>query len=316
MNYTPDELLKIYNYRHLNPTNQFINLAQINKIFRKFKINDVQINDISIFQRAFIDASYLIPDEKTLEEEFKKNTPNEREINATSTFKTDEIVPLQPLSYESLEFLGDGILGSIVIGYIHKRYRKEKEGEQGFLTDLKNQLIRGTLLCILAKRMKFNRFIVLSKKCENNRNKDDKMEDVFEAFIGALYIDQGENGYAFGICQQFIVTLMERYLDFGEIIHRQDNYKAQLGRYYHAHFFGADPEYKCISRYGPTYDRTFKCAVLSVDGLPITYGEGHKKIYAEQAAAKAALKYFGEEVYSDSEAPDREVFSDSDSESI
>jgi ribonuclease-3 len=307
---------QIYQFRHLNPNNQLISEKQLYKVFHKLGLDDLKINDIQLYRRAFIDTSYLIPSDEKIAEEVSNNPIEEHEFNTFPLIKVNEMIPFQQLSYESLEFLGDGILGSIVVGYIHKRYRKEKEGEQGFLTDLKNKLVRGTLLCILAKKMKFDRYILLSQKNEINRQKDSTLEDVFEAFLGAMYIDQGEGGQAFGLCQQFLVTLMERYLDFSEIIHRRDNYKAQLLEYYHSHFFGADPKYELISRYGPAYNRTFKSAVLNVDGLPITYGEGNKKIYAEQMAAKEALKYFGEEIYSDSEAPHKEIYSDSESESL
>jgi len=307
---------QIYQFRHLNHHNQLITEKQLYKVFHKLGLDHLKINNLQLYRRAFIDTSYLIPSSEKIAEEVANNPVEKEELSSFSLIKIDDMIPFQHLSYESLEFLGDGILGSIIVGYIHKRYRKEKEGEQGFLTDLKNKLVRGTLLCILAKKMKFYRYILLSKKHEINRQKDSTLEDVFEAFLGAMYIDQGENGHAFGLCQQFLVTLMERYLDFSEIIHRRDNYKAQLLEYYHCTFFGADPKYQLISRYGPAYDRTFKCAVLNVDGLPITEGEGNKKIYAEQMAAKKALKYFGEEVYSDSEAPNKEIYSDSESESL
>jgi len=307
--YKPED---IFSFRNLNPKNKTISQEWIDKIFNKLEI-DVKINNLKLFQRAFVHTSYVTPDEKMLTED-KMTFPDPEELKSYKFIKTEEMVPLQELSYESLEFLGDSILNSIVVSYIHRRYRKEKEGEQGFLTDLKNKLIRGTLLCILAKKLKFNSYIMISRNQEILRLNDSVLEDVFEAFIGALFIDQGEKGHAYGLCQQFIVTLMEKYLDFGQIIHRRDNYKAQLLEYYHSHFYGADPKYDLISKYGPTYDRIFRCAVLNIDGIRIATGEGTKKTYAEQEAAKNALKYFGEDVYSDSEAPDKEVFSESESD--
>jgi ribonuclease-3 len=302
----------IFSFRNLNPKNKTISQEWIDNIFHKLNI-DVKINDLALFQRAFIHTSYIFPDDKMLSDD-KIPPPDAKELESFKYIKTDEMPPIQTLSYESLEFLGDSILNSIVVSYTHKRYRKEKEGEQGFLTDLKNKLIRGTLLCILAKLLKFNQYIMISRNQEILRLNDSVLEDVFEAFVGALFIDQGEKGPAYGICQQFIVTLMEKYLDFGQIIHRRDNYKAQLLEYYHSHFYGADPKYQLVSKYGPTYDRIFRCAVLNIDGIRIATGEGTKKTSAEQEAAKNALKYFGEDVYSDSEAPDKEVFSDSESE--
>jgi len=294
-----------YKLRNGNPRNQLIPGEHIDKIFSKFKI-PVKINKLENYYQAFVHKSFILPTAEQLEleaplmnNEYEEDYPN--------------WVPLQPASYERLEFLGDSVLGCVITDYIVERYPKE---EEGFLTRLKTQLVRGTNLCILAKKLKFDRYILLSRRYEKGRNNNDILEDVLEAFIGALYKDLGGKGQAYEICQTFIINLIERYININQYARRQDNYKDLLLQYYHKHFNGANPRYCLISTYGPTNNRVFKAGAINTDNKVITEGEGSKMVFAEQAAAKNALKYYGMEVYSDSEEPVKELYSDSDSESL
>lgn len=295
-----------YRFRYCNPANQLIPEEHINKIFKKFKI-DAKINNIEIYRMAFVHASYLEPSEDDIkleapltQEEYDPDYPN--------------WIPLKTESYERIEFLGDSILGCVISDYIYQRYPDQAEG---FLTTLKTKLVRGTSLCILSKKLKFDRYILLSKNFEENgRINDSILEDVLEAFIGAIYRDLGSGGRAFGICQDFIIRLMERYLNLSQFVRRRDNYKDLLLQYYHRTFNGANPKYVQLSTYGPTNNRVFRSGVTNSYGDIIATGEGSKLVFAEQMAAKEALKYHHQEVYSDSEEPDKEVFSDDDSESL
>lgn len=294
-----------YHFRNGNPLNKLITIEHINNIFSKFKI-PAKINRLETFYQAFVHKSFTLPtleqlslESPLMENEYDPNFPN--------------WVPLQLASYERLEFLGDSILGCVITDYIVQRYPKE---EEGFLTRLKTQLVRGTNLCILAKKLKFDRYVLLARNYEKARNNNDILEDVLEAFIGALYRDLGGHGHAYEICQLFIINLIERYININQFARRQDNYKDLLLQYFHKHFNGANPRYCLISTYGPTNNRVFKTGIINTDGKVITEGEGSKMVFAEQAAAKEALKYYGVDVYSDSEEPVKELYSDSDSESL
>jgi ribonuclease-3 len=222
-------------------------------------------------------------------------------------------VPFQQKPYEILEFLGDSILSTVITDYMIERYPDQNEE---FLTKLKTQLVRGTNLCILAKRLAFDRYLLISRKTEQLglRQNDDVLEDVLEAFIGAIFTDFGRHATAFGICKDFIVRLMERYLNMNQMARRRNNYKDLLLQYFHKTFGGENPKYQLLSTHGPTNNRTFKAAVINTDGHMITTGEGSKLVFAEQEAAKEALKYYGQEVYSDSEEPDHQVYTYSDIE--
>jgi len=315
--------LDSYLFRNVNPNNQLVTEQHIAKIFAKFGI-EAKINDLSLYQVAFVHPTYVSPTEEQVDkeeplsqEEYQTELRNHPRLKNYQT-EVEDWVQFQPDNYERLEILGDSILGSIITSYIFHRYPNEREG---FITKLKTQLVRGTNLCILAKKIKFDRYALLSRKAEQSglRNNDAILEDILEAFIGALYLDFGGHhnpAPAFGICYQFVIVLMERYLNMNQMVRRQNNYKDLLMQYFHKHFNGDNPRYRLVSTYGPTNDRTFKAGVINTDGHMITTGEGTKLVFAEQQAAKEALKYYGQEVYSDSEEADRQIYQDSDSEEL
>lgn len=298
-----------YSFRNCNPNNKLIPKEHIEKIFKKFGINET-VHSMEPYYLAFVHKSYTIP----TKEEIALEPPITKEEWNADFYNW---IPLQPTAYERIEFLGDSILGEIISGYIYERYPDEGEG---FLTTLKTKLVRGTSLCVLSKKLKFNRYVLLSTKYEEKgRYSDNVLEDVLEAFIGAIYIDfkaKYEPGRALGICHEFIIKLMEHYLNLSQFVRRRDNYKDILLQYYHKHFNGANPRYIQLSTYGPTNNRIFKAGVTNDYGDIIATGEGTKSVFAEQMAAKEALKYHNIEVYSDSEEPDKEIYEDSDSESL
>ena len=120
----------------------------------------IPINNLSIFQNCFIhrSAKLIIND---------KDTSNER-----------------------FELLGDCILGCVVGTYIFTRFEDQNEG---FLTQLKIKIIRSKTLGMLGKKMGLGKFIILSQHVENEngRNNVRILEDLFESFIGALFLDNG-----------------------------------------------------------------------------------------------------------------------------
>tara|TARA_R100001163_G_C5067780_1_gene207183 strand:+ start:374 stop:1387 length:1014 start_codon:yes stop_codon:yes gene_type:complete len=315
-------------FRNVNPNNRLITKQHIEKIFKKFGINE-EINDIRNYQVAFVHKSYVRPDSPDPEDEvtitdsdnIDSITKEEYIDNVLSAnpslegFQDPEIrnkwVDLQSTPYEIMELLGDSIIGNIVIDYLIERYPGQQEG---YLTKFKTQLVRGTSLCILAKRLKFDKYVLISRKEESKGSRQNEaiLEDVLEAFIGAVYVDFGKHAKAFGICKDLFVRLMERYMNLNLFARRKNNYKDLLLQYFHKNFSGENPKYRQVSFYGPTNNRIFKAGVINTDGHMITTGEGTKLVEAEQEAAKEALKYYGLEVYSDSEDPDLKLYYESD----
>ena len=94
--------------------------------------------------------------------------------------------------YALLEFLGDSVLGVIVAKYLFDRFPEEHEG---FLTKMRSKLVRGEMLGSLAKMLNFGEFLIISRHIEDKcdgRNAEAILEDCFEAFIGAMFLDFNE----------------------------------------------------------------------------------------------------------------------------
>ena len=91
-------------------------------------------------------------------------------------------------SYERFEFLGDSVLNLIIANFIFNKYKNEEEGH---LTRIRTKLVNGKTLSYLAKKIKLNDFIIISKNVETigGRDNDRILEDVFEAFVCAIYLD-------------------------------------------------------------------------------------------------------------------------------
>jgi len=134
------------------------------------------------------------------------------------------------------------------------------------------------------------------------------LEDVMEAFICGLFIDQNETpffseivtklenqrliGPGWQIANAFIENVIERVVDFEELLLKEENYKEQLLQYYQKEF-KLTPEYVSISVEGPPHNRIFTEGVLDKEGDIISKGVGKKKQDAQQHASLGALKYFG-----------------------
>ena len=124
-------------------------------------------------------------------------------------------------SYETLEFMGDSVLGFVVTKFLFDKYEKEQEG---FLTKIRTKMVRGTTLAALARVLGFDKWILMDEKGERNGwNTNPKiLEDVFEAFIGAIYLDLGMIH-----AKRFILCSFEKV----ETNLVDDNYKDQLMRW-------------------------------------------------------------------------------------
>jgi len=250
-----------------NLSNKLLKTKDIDDIMKKLNITDFKIKNLELYQRAFIHKSYC---------NMKDYEEFENDIDALSLFQE---------SYEKIEFLGDSILEYIICEYIYQRYTMIYEQDEGFLTKLKNRLVCGDMLCILAKKLDFNKHIVISKHIEDNcdgRNNKNILEDSFEAFLGALYLDTNN----IDIVKNFCIKVYEKYVDFGEIILNDTNYKDQLQRYLHGRF-KTYPNYVV-----EPHNDIYKCNII-VNSEHISEGIGETKKKAEQNASKNTLIHYG-----------------------
>ena len=251
-----------------NLNNKLINPTDIINVMETLNINNFKVNNILLYQTAFIHKSYC------------------KELYEDTDFKNiDRSLDLQENSYETMEFLGDSILGSIVSSYLYERFYKIYNQNEGFLTYLKNRIVCGESLAVLSKKIGLNKFIVISKHIEDScdgRNNLNILEDVFEAFIGAIFLD---NNY--DTIKEILLNIIEKYIDFTDIIIKNNNHKEQIIKYLQ-HNYKENPKYKDINS---DNDKLYRCELLFQDKV-ISKGEGKSKKKAQQDASRNALIYY------------------------
>lgn len=192
-----------------NIKNRLISKEEVNNIINNQLKKKVSINDINLYISAFTHKSFL----------------STNEINVDDDKCCTFIIPAVN-SYERLEFFGDSCLNFITAEYIYEKYPKKDEG---FLTPLRTKLVRNTQLSYLGTKLGFNKWLLISTHIEkiNGRNNPRFAEDVFEAFLGALYKDLG-----FEVVREFIYSCYDKYIDIDALSKNNDNYKDILLRYY------------------------------------------------------------------------------------
>ena len=246
-----------------NSSNELINSDEIINIMSQLNINNFQVNNIKLYQTSFIHKSYCV---------MKDSSEYENNINALNLF--DE-------SYEKMEFLGDSLLGLTISEYIYKRYSVLYNQDEGFLTNMKNRLVNGETLAKLATYLNFNKHLIISKHIEDNcdgRNNTNILEDTFEAFICAIYLDTND----MELLKEIIINIYEKYMDFSYIITNNTNYKDQILRYFHNNF-------KMYPKYETTEDNHIFTSILYKGDEKISSGKGDTKKKSEQDSSKNAL---------------------------
>jgi ribonuclease-3 len=178
---------------------------------------------------------------------------------------------------ERLEFLGDAVLELVVSEYLYRTMPSVSEGE---LTRLRAAIVCEPSLVGFAKRIEFDKFVRLGKGEERSggRQRPALLADVFEAFIGALYLDQGLDA---------VRSFVERHVfpHIGQGI--APDYKTALQEWVQQHL-GTGLVYRVIEERGPAHAKQFSVEVL-VGGQVMGGGSGRSKKEAEQKAAQAAL---------------------------
>jgi ribonuclease-3 len=191
---------------------------------------------------------------------------------------------LQKESYEQLEFRGDSILGASVASYLCDRYYDESPG---FLTNTRKLIVRNKTLGKVAKILGLDKYFIISRhveemKAEFGRQNLEKLGDIFEAFLAALWIDCG---YNFTIFHTFVVNIIERNLDIPTLLREDDNFKDRMQKHCQQNFHYT-PTYKMIE----SSEGLFTMAVCDNNGVILGTGKAQTKKQAEQYACKEALE--------------------------
>ena len=185
---------------------------------------------------------------------------------------------------ERLEYLGDAVLELTVSDHIFQMFPNMKEGQ---MTKLRAAIVCEPSLVEFAEVLHFGDYILLGKGEEmtGGRRRPALLADVFESFIGALYLDQGLD-----TVRTFLAKYVFPKVDHGEFLQFHD-YKSQLQEYVQHQNLG-HISYEIVNESGPAHDRKFQSEV-KVDGQSFGQGLGKSKKEAEQRAANQALIQFG-----------------------
>lgn len=209
------------------------------------KLN-IKYNNIKLYEQAFIHTSYA----------YEHNLK----------------------SYETLEFLGDAIVDLIISDYLYKS-GKYTEGE---MTKIRASYVCENALYEYSTDLNLSKYIKVGvgETRSDGSHKKAIMADVFEAFMGALYLDLG-----YEKTKEIGLKIIVPYIENKDIMLFKD-YKSTLQEAVQTD--KKSLEYELLEETGPAHNRTFKICV-KVDGINLGEGIGSSKKEAEQNAAKKAL---------------------------
>ena len=279
----------------INQNNVLIRKKDIKKILKlcrkTFKKRNItyKVTTLALFIEAMTHNSYIESyNEYDANLKFLiKNVNNKHMIPIENSI---DIIPLQKKCYERLEFLGDSVIRLVVCEYLYNRYPKENEG---FLSKLKIKIECGETLSKLSKLIGLDKFMLISRHIELNGARNEFeigiLGDVFEAFVGALFLDSGSD---YNLCKIFIIKLIETRLDLSELLYNETNYKDLLMQHYHRMKWPT-PVYETIETIENMNKKIFIMAVRDNNNNVVGTGEGTSKKKGEQLAAKRALMHCG-----------------------
>ena len=288
-----EDLLNPYNEK-----NTLISKEQLKMILTKYHVF-YEIHDMQYWERAFVNSTYC------------KN-PLHQYVN-----KPSKCIELKHKSNERLEFIGDGILELVTKYYLYKRF---PDADEGFMTEKKIALVKNEHIGQLAYDLGLHKWLLLSKNAEEKKNRVNfkKLGCLFEAFLGALFLDSNnvstDNTFLMGngilYCQIFIENVYNNLVNWEDIIENDTNYK-NIFQVRIQKEFKCTPEYYVIKldddlRYtmgvylciGQTLDVNKAVKFTSIDDIKqianpiIFFGSGTHKIKkkAEQMACFEALQ--------------------------
>lgn len=181
--------------------------------------------------------------------------------------------------YERLEFLGDAVLDLVMSDYLYNHFNV-KEGD---MTKIRASYVCENACFTYASDLSFSDFIKVGhgEELEGGRYKKVILADIFEAFMGAIYLDLG-----YEVVRKVILNIIVPYIENPEIVFFSD-YKSALQEYTQMEQRGL--KYELINEEGPAHNKTFTIEV-SIDEVIYGVGTAHSKKEAEQEAAKSALE--------------------------
>ncbi len=220
---------------------------------------------------------------KAIKYEFKNNDLLKQAVSHRSFYVE---AGKQLHSNERMEFLGDAVLDLIVTEFLYETFPNENEG---LLSQKKAILVSRKALGKISDEQGFGKYLILNKGEEKTggRKRLSNLANLFEAILGAIYIDGG-----MGPSKKFLDTfLIYRYK---ELLKEKTffNYKSSLLEYAQSKGWGT-PTYNVLEEHGPDHQKIFLIEVIVNDDWSSS-GKGPNKKSAEQNAAKNTLNLIAE----------------------
>lgn len=212
----------------------------------------IKVNNTHLIQNAFVHRSYL---------------------NESKDFQE---------SNERLEYLGDAVLELATSHFLYNSYA---DFQEGMLTNLRAALVRTESLGDIASSLGFSKLLLMSRGEESTGGRVNRsiLADTFEAFLGAIYLDQG-----YPTCVAILKTnLFPRAATVLKTQTYKDN-KSFLQEIAQARF-KATPQYNLLSASGPDHDKDFVMQVV-IGETTYAQGQGKSKQTAQEDAAKNTLE--------------------------
>ena len=182
--------------------------------------------------------------------------------------------------YERLEFVGDSVLGFVAADLI---FKSQSQMDQGYMSKLRSYLVCSKSLANYCRKYELYKYIKIGHSISSEQlYKSDKiLEDVFEAFIGAIYLDLGMDK-AYEVIKNILFEDIQK-ANMDDVIDSKTRLQEEIQAE-----FRDEVKYRVVDESGPAHDRLFTVEV-TFNGLVLGKGSGKSKKAAEEAAAKDAL---------------------------
>ncbi|MCT0041442.1 ribonuclease III [Weissella confusa] len=215
--------------------------------------HNIHFNDVSLLEEALTQANYI----------------NEHP-NYTGR------------DYQRLEFLGDAVMQQSTAVYLFKRY---PDWDEGRLTELRISMVQTRAFAALSRELHLDQYVQLGRgeELSGARNRDSLLEDLWEAFIGALYLDQGQEVVMNFLSEIMFTKIVEGFYD------QFVDYKSKLQEHLQRHGSVKIAYTKLSERPVENNEQIFTVEV-SVNEQALATGEGKSTKEAEKAAARAAYQ--------------------------
>ena len=181
------------------------------------------------------------------------------------------------LNNERLEFLGDAVLETVMSEMVYKHYPNQKEG---FLSSARALLVRRKTTNELGEKMGLRKYVVMRK---GNNNFNNITGNLFEALVGAVYLDKG-----YDVAADFIMRSYKQHIKMDKLLRKEQNYKSMLLEWCQKE--RKEFYYELVEETRIEDNKIRFQSRVIVDGRSMGFGVANSKRESEQAAAKQALQ--------------------------